>query len=231
MPDFNDIYERMRMATGCRTQMELADVLEIRQSSISDAKRRDSVPGDWYMKLFDRFGLNPDWLKQGVGPLYLRANGQYGAFDASAGLSEQAAAFGEPRTKGQLVSVYDMRCDYSDRKARPALTSQRSVCLPMSCLGEKTVVLEMAGDNMRPVVTAGALLGVDTGDASVVSGKLYALFAPHEGLIVRRIFLDESQSGYLLRSEAPEFPETHLQPDALAKRLFGRIVWIFQELA
>ena len=144
MPDFNDIYERMRIATGCRTQMELADVLEIRQSSISDAKRRDSVPGDWYMKLFDRFGLNPDWLKQGVGPLYLRANGQYGAFDASAGLSEQAAAFGEPRTKGQLVSVYDMRCDYSDRKARPALTSQRSVCLPMSCLGEKTVVLEMA---------------------------------------------------------------------------------------
>ena len=51
MPDFNDIYERMRIATGCRTQMELADVLEIRQSSISDAKRRDSVPGDWYMKL------------------------------------------------------------------------------------------------------------------------------------------------------------------------------------
>ena len=81
MPDFNDIYERMRIATGCRTQMELADVLEIRQSSISDAKRRDSVPGDWYMKLFDRFGLNPDWLKQGVGPLYLRAIGQYGAFD------------------------------------------------------------------------------------------------------------------------------------------------------
>ena len=101
----------------------------------------------------------------------------------------------------------------------------------MSCLGEKTVVLEMAGENMRPVIMAGALLGVDTGDASVVSGKLYALFAPHEGLIVRRIFLDEAQSGYLLRSEAPEFPETHLQPDVLARRLFGRIVWIFQELA
>ena len=105
MPDFNDIYERMRIATGCRTQMELADVLEIRQSSISDAKRRDSVPGDWYMKLFDRFGLNPDWLKQGVGPLYLRANGQYGAFDASAGQTEKEATNKQPNTKAKQVHI------------------------------------------------------------------------------------------------------------------------------
>lgn len=65
---FTEIYERIKLATNCRTQVELAELLNIRQSSISDAKRRDSVPGDWYMKLFERFGLNPDWLKYGVGP-------------------------------------------------------------------------------------------------------------------------------------------------------------------
>lgn len=74
---FTEIYERIKLATNCRTQVELAELLNIRQSSISDAKRRDSVPGDWYMKLFERFGLNPDWLKYGVGPLYLRTEKGY----------------------------------------------------------------------------------------------------------------------------------------------------------
>ena len=53
---FTEIYERIKLVTNCRTQVELAELLNIRQSSISDAKRRDSVPGDWYMKLFERFG-------------------------------------------------------------------------------------------------------------------------------------------------------------------------------
>lgn len=74
---FTEIYERIKLTANCRTQVELAELLNIRQSSISDAKRRDSVPGDWYMKLFERFGLNPDWLKYGVGPLYLRTDKGY----------------------------------------------------------------------------------------------------------------------------------------------------------
>ena len=59
---FQEVYDRIRFATNARTQVELAEVLEIRQSSISDAKRRDSIPADWYMKLFEKYGLNPDWL-------------------------------------------------------------------------------------------------------------------------------------------------------------------------
>ena len=77
MPGFAEIYERIKLATNSRTQVELAEVLDIRQSSISDAKRRNSVPGDWFMKLFEKFGLNPDWLKQGVGPMYLRTEQGY----------------------------------------------------------------------------------------------------------------------------------------------------------
>ena len=84
MPVFAEIYERIKLATSSRTQVELAEVLDIRQSSISDAKRRNSVPGDWYMKLFEKYGLNPDWLKQGVGPMYLRTEQGYMPQDAPA---------------------------------------------------------------------------------------------------------------------------------------------------
>ena len=88
---FTEIYERIKLATNCRTQVELAELLNIRQSSISDAKRRDSVPGDWYMKLFERFGLNPDWLKYGVGPLYLRTDKGYCPQEAPQALAETDA--------------------------------------------------------------------------------------------------------------------------------------------
>ena len=96
---FTEIYERIKLATNCRTQVELAELLNIRQSSISDAKRRDSVPGDWYMKLFERFGLNPDWLKYGVGPLYLRTEKGYCPQEAPQALAETVACYGDDFTQ------------------------------------------------------------------------------------------------------------------------------------
>ena len=77
MTFFQEVYDRIRCATNARTQTELAAVLEIRQSSISDAKRRNSIPSDWYMKLFEKFGLNPDWIKSGTGPMFLKIDQVY----------------------------------------------------------------------------------------------------------------------------------------------------------
>ena len=42
---------RVFEAADCRTQSELADFLGVRQSSISDAKKRGSVPADWLLTL------------------------------------------------------------------------------------------------------------------------------------------------------------------------------------
>ncbi len=44
---FEAQYGRVFEAAGCRTQAELAAFLGIRQSSISDAKRRKSIPAEW----------------------------------------------------------------------------------------------------------------------------------------------------------------------------------------
>ena len=68
--------ERIKAVTRTRTQNELAEILAIRQSSIADAKRRQSVPGAWYMTLFEKLGVNPDWLKSGIGPVYLRTEAE-----------------------------------------------------------------------------------------------------------------------------------------------------------
>lgn len=72
---FQERMTRMKEATGVRTQLELAMKLHVRQSSISEAAKRRKVPDTWYMKLAENFGLNPLYLKWGVGPKQLLTAG------------------------------------------------------------------------------------------------------------------------------------------------------------
>ena len=75
---FDEIFRRFQSVTGTSTQQELADVLGIKQSTISESKKRGTVPPGWFLVLFEMRGVNPDWLKQGKGPIYLRTeDGRY----------------------------------------------------------------------------------------------------------------------------------------------------------
>lgn len=67
LESFDAQYRRVFEAAECKTQVELAELLEIRQSSISDAKRRESVPSEWIVKLFDKKRINPEWVRTGHG--------------------------------------------------------------------------------------------------------------------------------------------------------------------
>lgn len=68
---FDAAMERIKAVTGARTQVQLAEVLDVRQSSISDAKRRCSVPDTWLVKLLRTHKVLPDWIITGEGPQYL----------------------------------------------------------------------------------------------------------------------------------------------------------------
>ena len=63
-----DVFARLYRVTGCRTQAELAELLDIRQSTISVAKRRGSVPSEWLLRLLRTKWINPDWVLTGLGP-------------------------------------------------------------------------------------------------------------------------------------------------------------------
>lgn len=62
---FEAAFARICEVAGCRTQVELAEFLDIRQSSISDAKRRCSIPADWLIKIWRMTHVSPDWIMQG----------------------------------------------------------------------------------------------------------------------------------------------------------------------
>ena len=64
--------QRFFEAAGCRTQVELAKFLGLKQSSISDAKKRGSIPSDWLMTLLRLKRVNPEWVLTGHGARLLQ---------------------------------------------------------------------------------------------------------------------------------------------------------------
>ncbi len=230
MSVFREAYERIKYATNCRTQVEIAKVLDIRQSSISDAKRRDSVPAEWIMKLFEKFGLNPDWIKQGIGPMYLRNEEGYGPIDAPAGLAEDPAHYGDDMAKNVMVSIHGMSCKFKASEGTPALPQVGKISLPASFAKAGTTVLRMEAPNMEPLILRGAHVGVDTQNTIPSSGSVYAIYSPHEGVILRKLFLDAAADQYILQSESDTYPEERIKAQSLSSRIMGRVDWILQNI-
>lgn len=71
--DFESQFRRVLEAAGCETQTGLAAVLGIRQSSVSAARRRQSIPAEWLTKLFLQERISPEWVLEGKGGKWLRA--------------------------------------------------------------------------------------------------------------------------------------------------------------
>ncbi len=68
---FEAQFARVFEAAECRTQTELAHILGVRQSSVSDAKRRRNIPADWCVKLFEKKRISPEWILYGGEAKYL----------------------------------------------------------------------------------------------------------------------------------------------------------------
>jgi hypothetical protein len=62
---------RVFEAAECSTQQALAEFLGIRQSSISDAKKRGAIPAEWLLKLLRHKCINPEWVMYGIEPKHL----------------------------------------------------------------------------------------------------------------------------------------------------------------
>lgn len=227
---FQEVYNRIRYATNARTQTELAAILEIRQSSISDAKRRDSVPADWFMKLFEKFGLNPDWLKSGSGPMILRSAKGYVPLEAPLdGLSEDPAYYSTPAAISTLATVYSTQCSFEEGTS-PNLQPAGKITLPQSYVTPQTLVFQIESDASSPLIRRGAYVGVNGGCVHPISGEMYAVHMPYEGIALKRLFLDGDQGSFQLRTEQPSHPPTILSAQECQDRILGRVSWVLQQI-
>lgn len=223
MGTFDEIYKRILFAANCQTQMELAAVLEISQSSISDAKRRQSIPSDWLIKLYDKFGVNPDWLRDKKEPMYLRGIASLDAQGTNIVL--------EDVSRGFMTKVYETYCDkQNDEYAFKAIDE---VVLPKTLQKCTSYVFNYCGNGMEPSLPRLALVGVLGKNKEerlpVISGEIYALYVPQEGIVFRRIFQNIDDNTYSVCFDNPKLPSSTIQSENLQEKLLGKVAWVLHK--
>jgi len=72
---FELAYARLQNILGFQKQDAFSKIVDISQSSVSDAKNRGVIPGEWAIKLFRSHRINPNYIYDGLPPVYIGQGG------------------------------------------------------------------------------------------------------------------------------------------------------------
>ena len=120
--DFDQVVERIFKATGISSQTELARMLAVNRSAVTQARKKGCVPDRWLLLLYKEFGLNPEWLETGVGPMFLKPSSK----DASTFKkipkvkARICAGSGSFETDAEIHGCYSFRSDWLTKKGSAA---------------------------------------------------------------------------------------------------------------
>jgi phage repressor protein C with HTH and peptisase S24 domain len=88
----------------------------------------------------------------------------------------------------------------------------------------------MDGSSMEPLIHKNAFVGLERDQANVLSGEIYGIQVPYEGLIIRRVFLEPEQGRLILRSENERHGDQVFSYEDYAEKIVGRVIWVMQEV-
>lgn len=60
--------ERIKKVTGCKTQYELADYFGVTQASVSNAHKKQVITANYFLRLYEKNFIHPEWIRTGHGP-------------------------------------------------------------------------------------------------------------------------------------------------------------------
>lgn len=130
-------------------------------------------------------------------------------YDLVPKVAAKAGAGSSLETSGETLGMYAFRKTFLAREGIHASNS---------------IMLDVVGDSMEPLIRAGDTILVDTSDRNVQDGKTY-LVAYGDDLKVKHIF--KSPQGLILRSENQRYADVTIAPDELGTYavVHGRVRW------
>ncbi|GFK94015.1 putative HTH-type transcriptional regulator [Fundidesulfovibrio magnetotacticus] len=221
------VLSRIMASTGIRSQSELARALGIGRQAVTDAKKRSHIPADWYLFLCRKYGLNPQWLESGMGPMYVAGNS-----DAPAALGsgtpgahpEEFSYVPKVRARlsaggGSLVVEEAIDSYYAFRHAWLKRKGQIS----------QMRLMRVSGDSMEPTLRDEDVVLIDLSQTEVYTGKIYAVGIDEE-IVVKR--LDKKPGKLVLVSDNRQFypPLEVTLHEGSNVRLLGRVIWMGREV-
>jgi phage repressor protein C with HTH and peptisase S24 domain len=130
-------------------------------------------------------------------------------YDMVPKVAAKAGAGSSMETSGETLGMYAFRKAFLAREGIHASSS---------------IMLDVVGDSMEPLIRAGDTILVDTSDRNVQDGKTY-LVAYGDDLKVKHVF--KSPQGLILRSENQRYADVTIAPDELGTYavIHGRVRW------
>lgn len=212
--DFDDFLKRVFEAAGIDSQTDLARILKVNRSAVTQARKKGVVPDRWLLQLYRSYGLNPEWLETGTGHVF--TGGRREAHSEFARIPKVAARL--CAGSGSFEVGGDVRGYYSFRKA---WLTKRGV-------PDQMVLLDIFGNSMEPEMRDGDTVLVDQSQKSILAGAIFAL-GIEDTIMVKRV--EKHPQKLVLRSDNRDYAPIYLEgQDADQVRVLGKVIWVCREI-
>lgn len=228
-PLYKAILRRIRLVTNTKTQRQLGAELGFGQSTIAESERRHAIPSEWFIRLFEKRGVNPIWLKTGCGPVYLRTETGYGPSSDSSDLENILPS--DPMHACRLVTLYSQRCHAGDSPNTPELEALSKMMLPAIYITPTMRPFQLDAETAAEFGVKSGYIGADTAQNRPRNGDLFALFLPPDRVILRRVIFSGDYANFLLYPNKASEPDLHISAQDCLPRLIGRVCWTLFSLA
>jgi len=213
-PKFESFLQRIFEATGITSQTELASALKINRSAITQARKKDSIPGKWILQLYKSFGLNPDWVETGSGQKFLRKSSSNDSIyeNIPKVKARLCAGGGSFEVGSEIEGYYAFRKDW----------------LSMKGSKNKMVLMDIFGNSMEPEIKDGDTILIDESQKDILAGAIYAV-GIDDTILVKR--LEKHPNKLVLLSDNKDYSPIYLQGSEIdSVRIIGKVIWICREL-
>jgi phage repressor protein C with HTH and peptisase S24 domain len=210
---FDSFLQRTFEATGAASQNELASILRINRSAITQARNKDSIPAKWLLKLYRQYGLNPDWLETGEGRTFLKqADAVESEFKNIPKVKARLCAGGGSFEVGsEIEGYYAFRKEWLGSKGN----------------SDKMVLMDIFGNSMQPELRDGDTVLVDESQKDILSGAMYAV-GVEDTIMVKRV--EKHPNRLVLLSDNRDYSPIYLQFEELGGiRIIGKVIWVCRE--
>lgn len=206
---FDAFFARVREAAGIESQQELAALLGVNRSAVTQAKHR-GVPRSWADRVARVYGLDPEWLETGRGD----PRGPVRSDDFAAVPKVRArlcAGGGSFETGGEIEDYYAFRREWLARKG----------------LASQMVLMDVFGNSMEPEIREGDTALIDQSQKGVIAGGIYAV-GLEDTVMVKRV--EKRPGALVLVSDNTDYAPIVLQGEEIGQaRIIGKVVWIGRE--
>ena len=195
------------------SQTQLANSLGVNRSAITQARKKDSIPARWILRLYRSFGLNPDWLETGKDQTYLGNVGDRETefMNIPKVIARLSAGGGSFEVGSEIQGYYAFQQEWLRLKGKP----------------NRMVLMDIFGNSMEPELKDGDTVLIDESQKDIIAGALYAV-GVDDTIMVKRV--EKHPNKLVLRSDIQNYAPIYLQEhECNSIRIIGKVIWSGRE--